>query len=338
MSVQNIPFPAESLRHWFSLHKRELPWRKDPTPYAVWVSEIMLQQTQVSVVIDYYRRWMQRFPTIEALAQGTLEEVIKQWEGLGYYSRARHLHESAQFLVEQHGGQLPNERAALARVKGLGPYTIGAILSFAFRQKAAAVDGNAIRVLSRYFAVDEDVDQARVKKMLWQLAEDILPDRAPWEIVEGLIELGATLCKKEPLCMQCPLQKECRAVAWGVQNQLPKKSKKVEILKISRKVFIIYSKECVLVKKTEEKKVMADLYEFPYGEKDAEFPFAIDAVFVHELPQLTHSFTRYRATLFPSVWQTAEAVEVPGFVWVPKEKLKEYPFSSGHRKILECLR
>lgn len=144
-------FPLIKLKHWFEENKRNFPWRGKPSPYAVWVSEVMLQQTQASVVVPYFERWIVRFPSIEVLASASIEEVIKLWEGLGYYSRARSLHEGAKFLVEHHNGTLPSDPIALAKVKGLGPYTIGAILSFAFHQKAAAIDGNVTRVMSRFF-------------------------------------------------------------------------------------------------------------------------------------------------------------------------------------------
>ena len=144
--------PVESLRSWFQNNKRTLPWREEnPIPYRVWVSEVMLQQTQVSVVIPYFERWMERFPTLESLAKGSIDEVIKLWEGLGYYSRARNLHSGAQFVYEQFDGVIPSDTASLQLIQGLGPYTVAAIQTFAFRQKTAPVDGNVIRVLSRYF-------------------------------------------------------------------------------------------------------------------------------------------------------------------------------------------
>ena len=155
----------------------------------------MLQQTQVAVVIPYFLHWMQRFPTIHHLAKASLDEVVKAWEGLGYYSRVRHLHEAAKYLVEHFNGQLPSEEEDLKKIKGLGPYTIGAILSFAFHQKKAAVDGNVIRVLTRYFGLEEDISKVATVNKLRQLAQELLPDEEPWIVNEALIELGATLCQ-----------------------------------------------------------------------------------------------------------------------------------------------
>ena len=153
------------LKRWFLDQKRDFPWRENPSPYAVWVSEVMLQQTQAAVVISYFERWMQRFPTIQALADAPLEDVIKEWEGLGYYARARNLHAGARYVVENYEGQLPANAEQLYKIKGLGHYTVGAILSFAFQQRKAAVDGNVLRVLARYYGITDDIGKsATVKK------------------------------------------------------------------------------------------------------------------------------------------------------------------------------
>ena len=154
------------LKKWFLSNRRPLPWRENPSPYEVWVSEVMLQQTQVGVVIPYFKRWMQTFPTISTLARAPIEQVIKLWEGLGYYSRARNLHAGARYLLEFHGAELPDDPVALSRVKGVGPYTRGAILSFAFKQRAAAVDGNVLRVMARLLGIEEEVDKGEVKRQI----------------------------------------------------------------------------------------------------------------------------------------------------------------------------
>ena len=264
LMAKKIPFDVDLLKNWFKSAQRDLPWRKVNDPYAVWVSEIMLQQTQVAVVKEYYLRWMARFPTIASLAEAPLEEAIKMWEGLGYYSRVRNLHEAAQFLIDNYRGKLPDTKVELMQVKGLGPYTIGAILSFAFHQKAAAVDGNTMRVLSRYYGIDEDIQKSSTLKQIWKIAEEILPEDEPWLVVEGLIELGATLCKRDPDCFFCPLRDNCLAYKQGTQRLLPKKGKKVEITFLSRQVFVIACEGALLVRKGETGKAMADLYEFPY--------------------------------------------------------------------------
>lgn len=338
-------FPIEEFKEWFVHNRRQLPWREAPTPYQVWISEVMLQQTQVSVVIPYFHRWMEEFPTIEALARAPLEKVIKTWEGLGYYSRARYLHEAANTFVKEHAGTIPSDRKSLSKIKGLGPYTIGAILSFAFHQKAAAVDGNVMRVLSRYFGVEDPIDQPKTIKSLWEKAEAILPDSEPWLVSEGLIELGATLCKKnDPACTECPLLRSCRAYRNNLQSILPKKRKKIPITHLYRLVAIIECEGKFLVKKGEAGKVMSDLYEFPYLEiqelspsfEQATALFAkelqLDLSFVKAFPKENHGFTRYQAHLFP-ILVASKNHSAPG-CWKTKEELTLLPFSSGHRRIL----
>jgi A/G-specific adenine glycosylase len=337
--VKNFPFEVEVLKSWFQTTQRDLPWRKTANPYAIWISEIMLQQTQVAVVKEYYLRWMARFPTIAALADATLEEVIKMWEGLGYYSRARNLHEAALFLVDNYGGKLPSSKEKLAQIKGLGPYTIGAILSFAFHQKAAAVDSNTVRVLSRYYGIFNDVQQSSTLKRIWEIAEKILPEDEPWLVVEGLIELGATICKRDPNCQACPLREKCVAYNQGSQRLLPKKEKKVEIKSLSRQVFVIVFEEKLLVKKERAGKVMADLYEFPYFDIQMKkiFPFPFAAKKLNNLPKIKQSFTRFRVMLHPTLWQAIEKFDVPEYEWVSRQEIHRLPFSSGHKKVLKLL-
>lgn len=202
-------FNQKALVEWFNKQKRPLPWRKNPSPYAVWVSEVMLQQTQVAVVIPYFQRWMERFPTIQALAESSIEDAIKQWEGLGYYARAKNLHAGAKQVVANFDGELPSKVEALSRIKGLGPYTVGAIRAFAFHERSAAVDGNVLRFLTRYFAIEEDIAKIGTQKKITALAESLLPEKEPWVFAEALIEFGATVCKKAPLCFECPLNKSC---------------------------------------------------------------------------------------------------------------------------------
>jgi A/G-specific adenine glycosylase len=343
--MQKLPLPIFPLKTWFAQFKRDLPWRRDPTPYAVWISEVMLQQTQVAVVIDYFKRWMERFPTIEHLAAASLEEVIKTWEGLGYYSRARSLHRAAQYLVQRHAGTLPATSEFLRQIPGIGPYTTGAILSFAFRQKAAAVDGNVIRVLARFAAVEEEVESSRFKKWVWDYAQSLLPDEEPWLVVEGLIELGATVCTRQPKCPQCPLSSHCLGLKKGIADLLPIKRKKIEVTPLYRQVTVVQAGEFYLLRKGKKGSLMADLYEFPYFEGVEQDQvsgllselFKLSAAFVDALSPVQHHFTRYRALLFPSLWKVPEPIEVEDHHWIDRFSLKQLPFSSGHKKILNLL-
>lgn len=339
-------FDAAALKEWFAKEKRDFPWRRNPTPYAVWISEVMLQQTQASVVVPYFEKWMRRFPNIRMLAEAQLDEVMKMWEGLGYYSRARHLHIAAHQLLKEHGGELPQDREALNRIKGIGPYTKGAILSFAFHQKAAAVDGNVLRVLSRYFTIQEPIQSA--KRRCFELNEAILPEKEPWVVMEALIELGAQICRKQPLCTRCPIKNSCQAYHEQVVHLFPTQQKRQKSTLLKRSVLVLICKHKLFVRKVAEKQVMAGLYEFPYIERVEDHEeiclmkekitqqFKLIPELFTELPSITHSFTRYHATLYPSLWRVQQAGGCDGFEWIELETLFHLPFSSGHKKILQA--
>jgi A/G-specific adenine glycosylase len=337
-------FPIELLREWFLENRRLLPWRKlPPTPYQVWISEIMLQQTQVAVVIPYFERWMNLFPTIESLAQAPLEKVIKCWEGLGYYSRARNLLKGANYIVEHHRGEFPSRKEEIAKIPGIGPYTLGAICSFAFHQKEAAVDGNVLRVLSRFKGFSEPIDTTEGKRTLNRYADEILPDEEPWIVAEALIELGALVCMKRPNCGKCPLKKGCFAYQNQLQHILPNKRKGQTITPLFRHVAVIQSQGKFLIQKRESGQVMADLYEYPYLEMDpyidpkAEFEekLGLSLNHIQSLAIQKQAFTRYRVELFPHLYTTD--YPLPPYIWKSEEELEHLPFSSGHRKILRTI-
>lgn len=343
----HVKINIQKLRKWFLNHRRELPWRENPDPYAVWVSEVMLQQTQVSVVIPYFERWMELYPTIESLANAPLDHVIKSWEGLGYYSRARNLHSGAKFVMQHYGGKLPSCPEKLKKIKGLGDYTVGAIRSFAFNERAAAVDGNVIRVLSRYFLIKDDISKTKTLARLKLLAEGILPYQEPWIIAEALIELGAKVCSKKPKCDLCPLKDGCQAFQKNQQNVLPYKSKKTEIKKIHRAVFVLLCKNHLLVKREIKGKIMSDLHEFPYVElneiNQETVAYTVDKLFgfksesIQSLPEVSHSFTRYRVKLSPYLIFTEQMPSIENYQWIPYTDIKNLAFSSGHRRILQSL-
>ncbi len=335
----------EALRDWFDLEKRDFPWRSSPLPYPVWISEIMLQQTQASVVIPYFEKWMQKFPTIEALAKASEEEIIKVWEGLGYYSRARNLHEAAKQLVQYQEGKLPQSSEGLLKIKGIGPYTASAILSFAFHQKAPAIDGNVARVIARLFSIEDDISKLSTQKRLRELVLQLLPDHEPWVIMEALIELGATVCMRRPECDKCPLQRDCIGLQNGKADRLPNKGKKGVIIRLVRFVPVICHEDLYLVQKGKEGKVMAGLYEFPYLEGKKKVPIAeVEKKFElklsshRELDRVKHTFTSYHAHLYPFLFSALNRKEINGYQWLSREKLLTLPFSSGHKRILQQLR
>ncbi len=343
------------LKDWFLAERRELPWRQTNDPYAIWVSEIMLQQTRVAVVISYFQRWMEQFPTVQQLADASLNEVLKAWEGLGYYSRARQLHAGAKYIAAELNGKFPDSEEGLSKIKGLGPYTIGAILNFAFHQRIPAVDGNVLRVLSRYNAIEEDISKTKTIKQIRSMTQDLLPHKEPWIISEALIELGATICGRKPKCMQCPLNLSCKAHLRGIADQLPIKPQKAVAIQLYRAVAILVKDRKICLTKGNKGTIMADLYEFPYFELNS--PKVSVEQLTHKLishfgdqiawncafPQVKHSFTKYRAELYPHLFHVQEnhlslkSSSPYPFEWHDLEFVKNLPFSSGHKRILQHL-
>ncbi|NGX31678.1 MAG: Adenine DNA glycosylase [Chlamydiae bacterium] len=330
----------ESLRTWFLKYRRDLPWRKTKNPYHVWISEVMLQQTQVEVVKSYFERFIRAFPTIVDLADADSMHLMKLWEGLGYYSRARNLQKGAKIVVEKFKGHIPQTRDELLKIPGIGPYTAAAILSFAHLKKALAIDGNVLRVLARFFGQKEDVTKPSVQKSLAKRVH--LPEEKPYEIAEGLIELGALVCKKQPKCFCCPLKTECKAYLTKTQMQLPVRKKRPKIQRLKRLVLILMHNQNVLVKHNCEKKVMQDLLEFPYFEeknmtktcaKKYVEKLGLRGQFVRKMPIVKHSFTRYSIVLFPFIFEI-EKKDDENFEWLTIKECETRAFSSGHKRIL----
>ncbi|MCI0382320.1 MAG: A/G-specific adenine glycosylase [Chlamydiae bacterium] len=340
-------FNTSGLISWFSKEKRNFPWRKSSNFYQVWVSEVMLQQTRAEVVVPYYMRWMKKFPTIKSLAQAAPEEVIKMWEGLGYYSRARALHEGAKYIAKNYGENPPPEE--LTKIKGIGPYTLGAILSFAFHKKAPAIDGNVSRVIARHFLIEDDLSKQRAKQLIKKQVLSILPDDQPWVAMEALIELGAVICTKKPDCLLCPIRSTCAAFKHGKQDKIPFTSTQVSYQNIYRLVGIICCENEYLIYQESMGKVMGGLYQFPYLQCEKEeiskdhlknylqriFPSTF--VFAKKLQDIHHTFTRYKANLFPFLWQTSKKEEIKGYSWISAKKMHSLPFCSGHRQIMKQL-
>jgi A/G-specific adenine glycosylase len=281
----------------FAQVQRDLPWRRTRDPYAIWVSEIMLQQTRVATVIPYWERWMAKFPTVSALARARLDDVLASWAGLGYYSRARNLHTGARAVVASFGGALPASAAALRWVPGIGPYTAGAIASIAFGERAPLVDGNVSRVLARVFAIEHDIKSTAGSKALWTAAGAVmqaLPEgAAPGALNQGLMELGATICAvTQPRCSVCPLVADCAAARTGRQGELPvvaprKKASQLPIL-ASTVVWIERAGELVLVRRTPDG-LFGGLWELPPLALAKAMGVTIDPVIVaHHDQTLTH--------------------------------------------------
>ncbi|MCG3086926.1 A/G-specific adenine glycosylase [Sporosarcina cyprini] len=254
----------EALVSWYYREKRDLPWRKTTDPYLIWVSEVMLQQTRVETVIPYYERFTAKFPTMQALANAKEEELLKMWEGLGYYSRARNLQQGVKEVVESYGGSVPTTRKEISSLRGVGPYTAGAILSIAFGIPEHAVDGNVMRVLSRILLIEEDIALPRTRKTFEQAVMDLIYREDPSAFNQALMELGATICIPRPKCLLCPVREYCAAFEEGRQDELPVKTKKTKMKIVPLAVFAISDGNGKwFMQQRPEKGLLANMWEFP---------------------------------------------------------------------------
>lgn len=292
---------AEPLLAWYDAGRRILPWREEPTPYHVWLSEIMLQQTRVEAVKPYYDRFLQALPDIESLAAVEEERLLKLWEGLGYYNRARNLRKAAQILVSEYGGEMPEDYDGIEALPGIGSYTAGAIASIAFGKAHPAVDGNVLRILSRLRADDRDILDARVKKSVEEELSGVMPKDRPGDFNQALMELGAMVCipNGAPKCEACPWEALCRARAEGRMAEFPKKAKKKLRRVEERTILVIQDANLVALRKRPEKGLLAGMYEFPSLEGNCEEREVLDylkelgltPLRIRKLPPAKHVFT-----------------------------------------------
>jgi A/G-specific adenine glycosylase len=268
-NVEQRRFFSRELLAWYMRNRRDLPWRRHRDPYFIWVSEIMLQQTRVDTVIPYFNRFIERFPTLQALAEAPEEDVLKHWEGLGYYSRARNLQQAAKQVVELHGGRIPDDRNAVAALKGVGPYTTGAIMSIAFNRPEPAVDGNVMRVLSRYFLIEEDIMKGSTRAGMEELVRDLIPEGRASDFNQALMELGALVCTpKSPHCLTCPVMEHCAGRLAGREETLPIKTKAKKPRLEQRSVALIEGQGAhagrVLVRQRPATGLLARMWELPH--------------------------------------------------------------------------
>jgi A/G-specific adenine glycosylase len=253
-----------NLIEWFNLNKRDLPWRNTCDPYRIWLSEIILQQTRVNQGLSYYLKFISAWPDVVSLANASEDEVLKMWQGLGYYSRARNLHQTAQKVRDIYKGIFPADPKDISSLKGVGEYTTAAIASFAFGHPLAVVDGNVVRVLSRFFNVDVPFDTGQGKKIFRELAQQQLDRKDPGTHNQAIMEFGARQCKPvNPGCMQCPLQEQCQAFALGLVDDLPVKKKKVKVKKRNFNYLVCNDFNKILLRQRKEKDIWQNLYEFP---------------------------------------------------------------------------
>lgn len=271
MNIEELDFTAivSPLLSWYESKARILPWRMNTDPYRVWVSEIMLQQTRVEAVIPYYLRFMENFPDVQALATAPEEQVLKLWEGLGYYSRAKNLKKAAESICHKFNGDFPENYQDILALPGIGKYTAGAVSSIAFNKPYAAVDGNVMRVIARISQIEGDIRDDKLKKQVGEKLEAVYPENYCSQFTQSLMELGAVVCIPNgvPKCDKCPIQKDCLAYQTGTQAEYPVKIKKAERKRIEKTVFVLFCEGKVAVRKRENKGLLAGLWEFPNIDK-----------------------------------------------------------------------
>ncbi len=321
--LEQLPIP---LLEWFRDNARRLPWRDDPTPYHVWLSEIMLQQTRVAAVMDYYKRFLEAAPNVSALAALPEDRLMKLWQGLGYYSRARNLQRAAKVIVDKYGGEFPGDYTAVRSLPGVGDYTAGAVCSIAFAQAVPAVDGNVLRVYARVCGDGEDISTPQMKKKVTRALEKVIPVSWPGTFNQALMELGATVCLPNgaPLCEKCPAQGFCAALAQGRVGELPvkvpKKPRRVE----ERTVWLIFRGNQVALRRRPPRGLLAGLWEFPNEPGEGLPPeWGGRALPSRYIGRAKHIFTHieWRMTLRAA---EAEGEELPGgWVWADREKLEQ---------------
>lgn len=345
---------TENLLNWYAENARELPWRRTDDPYAIWVAEVMLQQTRVETVKPYYRRWMQRFPTVADLAAAPMDEVLNQWEGLGYYRRARYLQRAAQTLVSEYDGQLPTSEKGLRELPGIGPYTAAAIASIAFGEDHLALDGNLRRVLARLFDIETEISSSAAEKKLRQVGSDLLPPGQAGTFNQALMDLGAKVClPRDPRCEICPLRADCVAHQRGVERERPVRAKSGQVPHVTRLAAALTSQDRVLIGRRPEGALLGGLWEFPGTELEggrvepSELAHQVGlGSDLHldepeELGTYEHSYSHYRVTAhaFRSEIKAPDRVlrEQQELRWVPVGELDDYPMGKIDRSIARDL-
>lgn len=346
---------ATPLLTWYANFARELPWRGTNDPYKVWVSEIMLQQTRVETVIPYFQQWMDKFPTLDDLAQASLQEVLAAWEGLGYYGRARHLYQAAIKIQTEFGGKLPEDINQLKKLPGIGKYTAGAIASIAFGQDEPALDGNIRRVLARVFKMDEPLRSPSGERRLWELAAVHMPANQAGDYNQALMDLGAQICTpRNPLCTRCPLSHLCLAQTQGIQEKLPVMPSKPAIPHYNVTAAVIWHENQVLIAQRPPDGLLGGLWEFPGGkvQPGEELQACLRREIMEELGAeimvkepvgvYRHAYTHFRVTLHAFFCTIIEpslpsAIQVKDLRWVNLSQLFDYPMGKLDRQISKAL-
>ena len=339
-----------NLTAWYARHARDLPWRNSADPYRIWISEIMLQQTTVTAVIPYFERFLKCFPTLAALAEANEEEVLRLWEGLGYYSRARNIHKAARLIIEERQGKFPDDVTALGELPGIGRYTAGAIASFAFNRRAPLLEANTLRLYCRLLGYRGDPRAAAGQKLLWDFAGRIVPRKDPGLFNQALMELGAMVCTpEEPDCPNCPVRTACTALANGWQREIPLRTARAAPTSVTEVAVAIHRDGRYLMLKRPAGERWAGLWDFVRfawedgnGQSPARIAGAVhrhagvEVAVAEQIAEIRHSVTRFRITLccWAAEWRGGEIEQpVREFRWVAPQRFTRLPLSVTGRKL-----
>jgi A/G-specific adenine glycosylase len=345
---------SSDLLAWYAKNARRLPWREKVNPYAVWVSEIMLQQTRVETVIPYFQRWMNRFPTVKSLAQAEIDEVLRIWEGLGYYQRAHNLLRAAKLILEGHGGDLPQSSVELGKLPGIGPYTAAAISSIAFGEAVLALDGNLRRVISRLVNYDQVASMPEAEKLFRGWSNDHISSSSASEFNQALMDLGALICTpRSPKCGGCPISSHCEAYALGLQDERPVRMKGPQIPHYVVSAGVLIKNGKVLIGRRPPGKLLGGLWEFPGGKchdgeriKDClvrEWKEELNMVVVpgEEIGVIDHAYTHFKVTVHAIACEAQNdemMVNVHSEVrWIKLDQLEDYPMGKVDRRIADMI-
>jgi len=342
---------AADLLDWYDKNARKLPWRKDKDAYKIWVSEVMLQQTRVEVVKDYYKRWMERFPTLESLAQTSEQEVLQYWQGLGYYTRARHLLSGVREVSAAYGGKVPEDESKVQNLPGVGEYTAGAILSIAYNKRIPAVDGNVLRIFSRLFCVSDDIRKQAAKRTIYRLVREHMSVERPGDFNQALMDLGATVClPQRPRCQLCPLTGFCEAYAQEIQDTLPVRAPKKEPLLLYLVAGIIVRGDYYLVRQRPSSGLLSRMWEFPaleviengtsadqlkgWLQQELNQDVQIGEEMFHYIHKFSHRI--WDISFYQCHWQAGGDIPDKTY-WLSMPELAGLTWAGPHRKVARAL-
>ena len=334
-----------NILNWYNENKRDLPWRQTSDPYKIWISEIMLQQTRVDTVIEYYLRFIAKFPEVKSLAEADQDEVLTQWKGLGYYSRAKNLHKAANVVMHRYGGIFPETLEEVLSLPGIGAYTAGAILSIAFNQNYPAVDGNVLRVIARLEAFEEDILQEKTKKLVTAVVERMIPENHARDFTQAMMELGALICvPAKPQCNACPVADFCLAYRNGLQEVLPiRKKKEKSSPQLNYWVAVIEDQENILMEYRSEESLLGQMWGLPMVDKAAgpsmvkefELKYNVHLDEIENVGTVTHIFTHRVWKMDVIKCQFKEIGNFQhGLQWIEKKKIEEYAVPTAFQKVL----